>query len=98
MRRGTTPTHTFLVDLDLTAAQVIYITYSQQNTPVLSKEIGDITVSADSLVTRLTQAETLQFKEREVEIQIRARFSDGTAVASNIIKTTAERILKDGVI
>lgn len=98
MFRGTTPTNVFNVDLDLTNAEVIYITYKQQNKVVFEKEKSDITVTENSLTVKLTQEETLKLTEREVEIQIRARFSDGTALASNIIKTTANKILKDGVI
>ena len=98
MFRGTTPTNVFNVDVDLTNAEVIYITYKQQNKVVFEKTKDDITVTENSLTVKLTQEETLKLTEREVEIQIRARFSDGTALASNIIKTTASKILKDGVI
>lgn len=98
MFRGTTPTNVFNVDVDLTNAEVIYITYKQQNKVVFEKEKSDITVTETALTVKLTQEETLKLTEREVEIQIRARFSDGTALASNIIKTTASKILKDGVI
>lgn len=98
MFRGTTPTNIFNVDLDLTTAEVIYITYKQNNRVVFEKDINDITVTSEALTVRLSQDDTLKLEEREVEIQIRARFPDETAVASNIIKTTASRILKDGVI
>lgn len=98
MFRGTTPTNVFNVDVDLTNAEVIYITYKQQNKVVFEKTKDDITATAQTLTVKLTQEETLKLTEREVEIQIRARFSDGTALASNIIKTTASKILKDGVI
>ena len=98
MFRGTTPTNIFNVDLDLTTAEVIYITYKQNNRVVFEKDINDITVTSKALTVRLSQDDTLKLEEREVEIQIRARFPDETAVASNIIKTTASRILKDGVI
>lgn len=98
MFRGTTPTNIFNVDIDLTNAEVIYITYKQQNKVVIEKTKDDITATTETLTVKLTQDETLKLTEREVEIQIRARFSDGTALASNIIKTTASKILKDGVI
>ena len=98
MIRGTTPLNIFNVDVDLTTAEVIYITYKQNNNVVIEKSIGDIAVTDKTLTVRLTQDETLQLAEREVEIQIRARFPNGTAIASNIIKTTASRVLKDGVI
>lgn len=98
MYRGTTPINIFTVDADLTTAEVIYITYKQGCQVVIEKDIDEIEVAADKLTVRLSQEDTLKFDYREVEIQIRARYSDGTAIASNIIKTTIEHILKDGVI
>lgn len=98
MYRGTTPLNIFTVDADLTTAEVIYITYKQGCQVVIEKDIDEIEVAADKLTVRLSQEDTLKFDYREVEIQIRARYSDGTAIASNIIKTTVEHILKDGVI
>lgn len=96
--RGTTPQNTFAVPLDLTTCNVIYITYSQYGATVFEIELPDIDVAADSLVVTLTQEQTLALKKGPVSIQIRARYPNGTAVASDIINTTAEEILKDGVI
>lgn len=99
MRRGTTPKHIFTTDLDLTDAEVLYITYKQRGKDVVEKELPDIEVTAEELAVTLTQEETLSFADpSEVQIQIRARFADGSAVASNIMKVPAEAILKDGVI
>ena len=102
MRRGTTPTHIFNMDLDLTAAEVIYITYKQGcGCQGFLFELTDdrITRDINKLTVTLTQGETLAFAEAQpVYIQIRARFGDGEAVASNIIKVDAREILKDGVI
>ena len=98
MYRGTTPLNIFTVDADLTTAEVIYITYKQGCKVVIEKDIDEIEVVADKLTVRLSQEDTLKFDYREVEIQIRARYPDKTAIASNIIKTTVEHILKDGVI
>ena len=98
MYRGTTPLNIFTVDADLTTAEVIYITYKQGCQVVIEKDKDEIEVTANKLTVRLSQEDTLKFDYREVEIQIRARYSNGTAIASNIIKTTVEHILKDGVI
>lgn len=129
MIRGTTPTNVFNVDIDLTNAIAIYITYRQPRKLVaFEKSIHDIEVSPTSLSVKLTQEDTLKLKINKqpfptvktvtytsvngngevtpimeddsnvVEIQIRAKFADGTAVASEIIKTTVEEILKEGVI
>ena len=99
MVRGTTPTHTFNVDVDLSDAQSVYITYKQLSRVIVEKSKADITISSDALVCELTQKETLAFSSKyPVFIQIRAKFEGGSAVASNIIETTAEAILKGGEI
>jgi len=97
MRRGSTPTNTFDVDIDLTGATV-FITYKQKGRTVIEKTGTDITVTSTSLTVELTQAETLALDVGEVEMQIRYVFPNGSADASNIMRATAERILKDGVI
>lgn len=99
MRRGTTPTHIFTTDVDLTDAAVIYITYKQGGQTVLEKTGDALTVTEAQITTKLTQEETLAFSiNGQVEIQIRARFEDGSAIASQVMRTTANVILKEGVI
>lgn len=100
MRRGTTPTHTFGTDIDLRTAEAIYITYEQGGKTVVEKTIEDMTIEEDSVAVTLTQEDTLAFEEKggKVKIQIRAKFANGSVVASNIISTPAEEILKEGVI
>lgn len=97
MRRGSTPTNTFTVDIDLTGATV-FINYEQNGKVVLEKTGDDLTISETSIVLSLSQEDTLLFKPGKVLIQVRYVFPDGTADASNIIDTTFERIIKDGVI
>ena len=98
MRRGSTPTNTFNLDIDLRQATV-YVSYAQDSKVVVEKTGEDLTVEDDSITVRLSQEDTLAFKSGIVMIQIRYVFPfTGDADASNIIRTTAERILKDGVI
>ena len=98
MIRGTTPTNIFNVDADMRTASAIYITYDQDGTTIFEKELEDITVEEKKLTVTLTQEETLKLKPMKTRIQIRAKFPDDSAIASNIIETTASAILKDGVI
>ena len=110
MRRGTTPTHIFQTDLDLTTASEIYLTYKQKgavkgkcckgNTDaVITKERKDMDVEVDKVTVHLAQEETLMFSpEGSIEIQFRAKFPDGSAVASNIVNARAGTILKEGEI
>ena len=98
MKRGTTPTNTFKTNIDLTGATV-FLTYSQHGRVVLEKTGDDLEISAEAIVTRLTQKDTLGFDAlQKVSIQIRYVFPDGTAGASNIMTVTVGEILKDGEI
>ena len=97
MRRGSTPTNTISVNLDLTEATV-FVSYWQSGRVLIDKTVEDLTVEADKIIVSLTQKETLKFKPGPVEVQVRYVMEDGTADASNIMETTAERILKDGEI
>lgn len=96
--RGTTPLNTFNVPIDLRDAEVIYITYKQEDTVVFEKVKDDLTITETSLSVRLTQEETIALKERPVKIQIRARFADGTAVKSVVMTASVDELLKEGVI
>lgn len=102
MYRGTTPAHTFTTDTDLSEADVIYITYKQNGQIVLEKTKADITFDTVqqeyTMTVGLSQAETLALDDSQVAIQIRARFSDGRAIASNVISVPVRQILKDGEI
>ena len=98
MKRGTTPTNTFKTNIDLTGATV-FLTYAQRGRVVLEKTGDDLEITAEAIVTRLTQKDTLGFDAlQKVSIQIRYVFPDGTAGASNIMTVTVGEILKDGEI
>ena len=99
MIRGTTPTHTFNTDVSLTGATAVYVTYRQGDDVIINKQRSDMTITSTSVTVSLTQAETLQLKaDQDVQIQLRAKMSDGTAVASNIMSVPVEDVLKEGVI
>ena len=99
MRRGTTPKHIFETDVDLSSAVVIFLTYKQGGKTILTKELADMDVTDKDLSVHLTQEETLMFSTKgDVNMQIRAKFPDGSAIASNVITTRAYLILREGVI
>lgn len=99
MYRGTTPTNTITVDLDL-RGMTVYVTYTQGREVLFEKTNADITINETALIVPLTQADTLRLSSRAkvVYVQVRAIDSEGNAVASNVMTTTAEAILKDGEI
>ena len=101
MKRGTTPTHTFPVDVDLTQCDVIFLTYKQGNNTIIERDINNMTVTPDGIEVVLTQTETLAFNSAgKIEIQIRAGYpNNGPRIASDILTISpAGRILKDGEI
>lgn len=99
MRRGTTPTQTFKSPIDLTDAVVVEFTYRQDGKNIITKTKQDMEITDEEVRIRLEQIDTLAFSTiGQVEIQCRAKFADGTAVASNIIKVPVCKILKEGVI
>ena len=98
MIRGTTPTHTFMLPVDLRTAEVIELYYAQNNTVVVEKQKSDMTVTSNSVSVTLTQEDTLKFCVSDVEMQIRARFPSGEAIATDIKRTNVRRVLKGGVI
>lgn len=97
MRRGTTPTFSFEVDLDLTGWDV-YVTFEQRKIELTRKE-PEITKKDDGCVcsVELTQAETLAFKAGKASAQLRA-IKGGEAVASTIFEFDVGEILLDGEI
>lgn len=98
MYRGTTPINIFRTDVDLTNASVLFITYKQHDKVVLEKTIDDVSIHGEMVEVRLSQRETLLFSEGIVTIQIRAKFQDGSVIASSLIRTNAREILKEGEI
>lgn len=98
MHRGTTPIHIFRTDVDLTNASVLFITYKQNGKIILEKSIDEVTIQKEVVTVYLSQKETLLFNEGTVTIQIRAKFPDESTIASNLIRTSAYEILKEGEI
>ena len=97
MRRGTTPTHEFATDTDISQAKEIFITYKQNSYTVIEKTKEDFDEITDKhILLRLSQKDTLGFKpQTKITIQIRAVFNDGSAMASNIIETSVDDVLKE---
>lgn len=104
--RGTTPTLTFHVkneQLDLNEIAEIWVTF-QSKSGVRIKEktytSEDVTIDAaeHTIELFLTQEDTLYLPDTNIVIQLRIRFNDDLAYASNIIPVDIGHILKEGVI
>ena len=99
MIRGTTPTMVFSLPFNTGVISVAHITFMQRGKVVLDKELHECKCNENEVEITLTQEETLLFSSGYfIEAQVRARNNAGEALASDIIKIPAERILKDGVI
>lgn len=98
MIRGTTPTLEFVLPFKASILAEAYVTLAQAGGVVLDKPLSECTLDGDKMIVKLTQEDTLKLKTGLVEIQIRAKTGDGNAIASDIILTSAQKILKEGVI
>ncbi len=99
MRRGTTPTLVINIKgIDMSTIAEWYITVAQDNTQI-TKSNDDITIEDTLLKMPLSQEETMQFRQGEAFIQIRAVTTEGLRIASHIQKLDdIERILYNEVI
>ena len=101
MYRGTTPTLSFKFPFEQDIVDYVWVTLVQGGVIKVDKKLqgSDISISDDSIKVTLSQKETLRLSHNKiVEMQIRVKFNDGSAVASNIMTESVEKILKDGEI
>ena len=101
MRRLSTPTHRFELDLpDEVIGKIdsIMITYAQGGAVVLDKRGNDVTIEGRTAITKLTQEDTKKFTPgTRVEMQIRFLTVAGDSFPSNIMTADCERVLNDEV-
>lgn len=97
MKKGTTPSLVFSVDVDLRQAQC-YITFAQRNKVVIEKSTvkSELEVDENTIICPLTQDDTLALNLGTVEIQLSYIFADGKVDKSDIVTATVERVLKEG--
>jgi len=98
MIRGTTARIIFLVNIDTDDITTAYVTF-QSNSVTFEKSYSDLEFEEGKIIANLTQADTLRFSGDEtVKVQLRAKLSDGEAIASPIKNLRVGDILKDGEI
>lgn len=102
MRRGTTPTiHLLIDDIDLTACRSVYVTMRQVGANkqyILDDTCGNVEIYKHEIRIRMSQQDTLKFKEGPVMVQVRAVTHNDIAVATDIKSFSLGRILLDGEI
>lgn len=100
MRRGTTPTITIQVPMDLTEYELhLFFKGKRQN---VERRESDLDVALNggmtTLTTTFTQAETLGWSSGEtIKVQLRAKKGE-YAIATNIASFSVGEILEDGII
>ena len=99
MRRGTTPTHTFVLPFDVSTISKLHVLYAQDEQVKIRKTETDVTLDGNKVVLTLTQEDTLLLEcKKTVEIQIRVLTAGGDALNSDIIRVPVERCLEDEVL
>ena len=95
MRRGSTPTHVFNVSLDADLIDKVRVLYAQNGMLVLKKEMADCTVEGQKITVKLTQKDTLAFKDGKAEVQLRINTPTGESIPSKIYEVDVRRLLEN---
>ena len=101
MRRGTTPTHTFGWNepISVSDIKIVKVTYAQGGKVILEKRTKDCTLTEGKISVRLTQEETMLFKDNEkVKIQGRIVTNDKSSYVSDVLVCYAKELLDDEVL
>ena len=97
MYRGTTPTITFTLPIDGSSLTALNLCFAQKGEILLEKNLTDCVLEGNTLRVTLTEQETLQFAADRGMVEMQLRVGCGaTKMASNIMRVSVERILKDG--
>ena len=100
MRRLTTPTHEFELDIDVDIIEKIYIDYAQNGKILVEKTINDVTFNQNCAIIEMTQEETKKFDAKIpiVDFQIRIIDKASHSIASDILHLSLEDVLNDEVL
>lgn len=97
--RGTTPTHTFTLPMDVSMCSKLRAIYSQDGVTVIKIDNDRFKRNGREISCTLTQEETLQFNcKKYCEIQLRVLTNAGDALACRVEKITVGRCLDDEVL
>ena len=97
MHRGTTPTITFETDCDCSTFELLEIAFAQRDEVILTKTINDCKIDGNKIIVTLSEDDTLLFDCHKNPVKMQIRAGVGTSrIASCIMSTTVQRILKDG--
>ena len=103
MIQSTTPDVIFTVDVDLTSATEVSVTFQQNNKNVLVLDASSLTITPTTITHTFTQRESLRFNaDIPAYIQIKAMLSDGRVISHknplvmNVYEIFDRRVFGDG--
>lgn len=87
MIRGTTPTHTFEIPLEVSYIADLRLSYAQGGEELITKNKTDVTLEGQTITVKLTQEETLKFDHSKsvAHVQLRVKTTDGVVLSSRIM-------------
>lgn len=98
MIRGTTPTYTFKLPIDVSVIKTLRITF-EQCCKELNKNTEDCSLSGTSVSVRLKQEDTLMFSaDLPVSIQIKVLTTTDDALVSRVMQDRVLPALNDEVL
>ena len=101
MYRGTTPTLTFKANFDLNTIKNLIIVFKQGEKVKLEKYFQDckIDIENKNISVKLSEDETMEFiPNKDLHIQMRIRFEDGTITSSKVMTNYVDDILEEDIV
>lgn len=99
MIRGTTPTHVFVLPIEVSKIRELRITYKQMDRIVLEKTEKEVKMDGSTVQFTLTQEESLAFrKEYAAKVQMKVLTDDGVVLASPVKELKTSEILNEEVL
>lgn len=99
--RGSTFTCTLTLPetYDLTDAQQVWVTFAQNDEELFTIDKENLTINANVVTVRLSEAQTLSFESGVARMQLRAKTADEECIVQEpITEIKILEILKDGAI
>lgn len=99
MRKGTTPTHEFVLPFSADMIGAVEITYAQSGAVILTKKTEECALNDNIISVTLSQEDTFLFNSNIiVDCQIRVLTTGGDVLSSDVCPVACERCLSNEVL
>ena len=99
MFKGTTPTHTFEVNIDTSLIKEVKIIYCQRDREILVKRTDECTLGDNEISTKLSQEDTFLFDDNTfATVQLRVLTIDEEALITDPIMVSVGKCLDEEVL